>query len=495
MFRKATSRSQFQKRNNDNNNYSNNDSTMNNTMEIANDDRVIIQGRYLVYEQDTNTRFMIRGMAFPLSFKYNEDGWISVLKQIRQASPEINTLRLYHVFLNSTTQDNDNHRMDGFYQTAAELGFYLLVPLTAASGDGVLDRGKAAPHCYPPKLYHYGTRVMDSVRKHPNILGGVLGNEVLNSLKDWPSAPCLLAYARDLKQYNPHLPLIYTTQHDGISAVMPPAETAKLLLSYMTCNSNTTATVDILGINIESWCSSRQTFEKNEDGSDGSYITLYRQLENSTIPIIFSELGCSQILFNRDNELGSALDSQRRARDWRQVAVVEENMIDEFSGYIAYAYDGPFDFRMTSGGPWDGIHPLTFNLDMENYLAALKNASVTLPHAVEANTVPPTCDSIKEILLDCCKLDLMDVEDMPSYFSSSDTTFSHSSDDDIPSPLTVNNEETRVNHISSRTVFAWVLMCTIILLMRRRIQKKTKDFEGAEMNTTGRPQVSYSTFA
>jgi hypothetical protein len=180
-----------------------------------------------------------------------------------------------------------------------------------------------------------------------------LGNEVLNSLKDWPSAPCLLAYARDLKQYDPHLPLIYTTQHDGISAVVPPAETAKLLLGYLTCHANTTATVDILGVNIESWCSSLQTFEKNEDGSEGAYSSLYRELENSTIPLIFSELGCSQILFNRDNHLGTILESQRRARDWRQVNVVETKMVKQFSGYIAYAYDGPIDFRMTDGGPWD----------------------------------------------------------------------------------------------------------------------------------------------
>jgi len=467
-------------------------------MKITNDDRVVVQGRYLVYERDPHRRFMIRGMAFPVPLKYNEAGWVAVLKQIRHASPQINTLRLYHIFLNSTAQDSDIYRMDGFYHAAAELGFYLLIPLTAAAGHGVLDRGKAAPDCYPPQLYHYGTRVMDSVRKHPNILGGVIGNEVLNSLKDWPSAPCLLAYARDLKQYDPNLPLIYTTQHDGISAVVPPAETAKLLLGYLTCHVDTNATVDILGVNIESWCSSLQTFEKNEDGSEGAYVSLYKQLENSTIPLIFSELGCSQILFNRDNKLGTTLDSERRARDWRQVATIEEKMVDDFSGYIAYAYDGPVDFRMTSGGPWDGIHPLTFNLDMENYLDALKNTSNTLPHAKKSNFVlPPTCETVKKTLQDCCNLDLLEVEDMPSYFTvPANQSNLFSSDDDLPNQFVVTNEERRARNITTRSVFVLIIICAITFVMRRRLNKNKKDVDGAESDqTNGTAQVSYNTFA
>lgn len=455
-------------------------------MKITTNDRVVIQGRYLVYEQNLTRRFMIRGMAFPVPLKYDERGSIAILKQIRQASPDINTLRLYRIFLNSTALEDDNYRMDGFYNAAAELGFYLLVPLTAAAGDGVLDRGKAAPACYPPELYHYGTRVMDSVRQHPNILGGVLGNEVLNSLKDWPSAPCLLAYARDLKQYDPHLPLIYTTQHDGISAVVPPAETAKLLLGYLTCHSNTTATVDILGVNIESWCSSLQTFETNEDGSEGAYVSLYRQLENSTIPLIFSELGCSQILFNRDNHLGTILESQRRARDWRQVNVVETKMVHEFSGYIAYAYDGPVDFRMTTGGPWDGIHPLTFNLDMENYLQALTNTSANLlPPPTPTTAVAPTCESVKEFLSSCCNLDLMDVEDMPSYFTvtaqSENRTYSVNPVTDDGIGILVNNEGRLAHDIASRIAVALMGICTIIFVVRRRWNKKTKQIGRAHV--------------
>lgn len=387
-------------------------------------DRVIVQGRYLVYEQNPSLRFMMRGMAFPVSLHtkiYNEEAWIAILKQLREASPYINTIRLYQIHLDiDDTGSHDNHNMDGFYQAAAELGFYVLVPLTTASGDGVLDRGKAAPACYTAKLFRYGARVVESVQNHPNVLGGVLGNEVLNSLRDWPAAPCLLAYARDLKRLGARLPLVYTTQHDGISAAVNPAESAQMLLHYLTCNEDKNATLDILGINIESWCSSLQTFEENEDGSLGSYLDLHRHLENSSIPLIFSELGCSQILFNRDNGLGTLIGEKFRARDWKQLAVIESDMVDEWSGYVAYAYDGPPDFRMTTGGPWDGEHTLTLNLDMENYMEQLKNTTLGLkiPNstALSSNVSLPTCASVHDFMQDCCNLDLLDVNKVPSYY-------------------------------------------------------------------------------
>jgi hypothetical protein len=254
-------------------------------------------------------------------------------------------------------------------------------------------------------------------------------------------------------------------------------------------------------VNIESWCSSLQTFEKNEDGSEGAYISLYRELENSTIPLIFSELGCSQILFNRDNHLGTILENQRRARDWRQVNVVETKMANQFSGYIAYAYDGPVDFRMTNGGPWDGIHPLTFNLDMENYLQALTNTSATLPPPTETTTVPPTCESVKKFLDYCCNLDLMDVEDMPSYFtvparSLDNRTYPVVSSTDDGMGILVNNEGRLAHDIASRGVVALMGVCTIIFLVRRRWNKKTKHVDEAEtVVNIGPAQASYNTFA
>ena len=85
------------------------------------------------------------------------------------------------------------------------------------------------------------------------------------------------------------LPLIYATQHDSPSAEQLPDEAIKLTLDYLSCinsnsshgdnnkeegemgkNSNILDNTFIFGINIESWCSSLQTFEYEEDGNEES---------------------------------------------------------------------------------------------------------------------------------------------------------------------------------------------------------------------------------
>lgn len=119
-------------------------------------------------------------------------GWNSVLEQLANET-DINTIRLYDV-------DCKSHDYNSFINRAAELGIYILLPLTTTSGDGVLYRDLEAPKCYKQKLYKYGTSCLDqyATYDHPNILGGVVGNEVMNSLNAWHSAPCVKAYLNDL---------------------------------------------------------------------------------------------------------------------------------------------------------------------------------------------------------------------------------------------------------------------------------------------------------
>lgn len=465
--------------------------------EITSLDRVVVRGKYLVYERDPSIRFRMRGMAFPVPHpetSYHQDGWISVLKQLRQASSELNTLRLYRI--------SHPDEMDGFYQAAAQLGFYLLVPLTSAQGSGVLPRDKVAPHCYRPQLYEYGVEMIDFVMNHPNIVGGIIGNEVLNSLRDWPSAPCLLAYARDLKRYAPDFPLMYTTQHDGITVEVTPARTAKLLVDYLTCHGGDDegtagfAKIDLFGINIESWCSSRQTFEENEDGSMGSYLDVYKYLQNTTIPVIFSELGCGQNYFDRDNGLGTPLEGTvgLKAREWNQIHVVETEMVDTFSGYLAYAYDGPVNFQMTTGGPWDGVHPLEFNLDMTNYLHQLSQTSNTTLYATSDSSISaqPSCDDIITILKDCCNLELLDVDSVPSYYGYSNESWPEEFIEFLP------GGEHSKNGVSYCIFIALLLsLVTFLYYIHRRCGKSERCAEsgGEKEGIQDGRKKRYSTFA
>lgn len=401
------------------------------------DDVVVVQGRHLV-KQATGEPFLLQGVAFPTivsaDVEYDADGWIAVLEQLANLT-QINAVRVYRMdcapqhkhhkfFRKEDTFPNGGAAAatatatprvlpdyTSFLERAAELGIYAIVPLTAPIGDGVLDRTKAAPRCYNRTLYEYGVSCLNRLYlRHPNVLAGVVGNEVMNTLDAWHAAPCVTAYGKDLKRYmahlkeeaavkalqpvtttsptttttnntmlqqeryplrRTHLPLLYAAQHDSPEAEILTETAMKLTADYLSCTDDADdqvaeAAVDIFGINVESWCSSLQTFEQNEDGTPSGYYLLWKALENATIPIIFSEMGCSKTLFNRDNGL------LRYVRDWAQVPVVLRQMRDRFAGFFAYAYSGNPDFIMMKGAEvWDGHHVLKPAQDFDNFAAQL----------------------------------------------------------------------------------------------------------------------------
>jgi Glucanosyltransferase len=374
---------------------------------IGPNDIVTVHGKYLVKQSD-GSRFIVKGIAFPVSLNpYNARGWQAVLYQLHEAAPEVNTIRVYSM---DPTID-----YSAFFHTAAKLGIYILVPLTSADGHGVLDRNVAAPFCYSSRLFDYGRASVDNYGQYPNALAGVIANEVMNSLLTWQAAPCILAYARDLKAYHSRLPLMYTAQHDSIGAAISASQAMKLTMDYLTCDLD--SAIDIFGINIESWCSSTQQFDVNEDGSVGTYKAVHDELANATRPVMFSEMGCSLTYFNKDNGLAKG------ARDWAQVSVVlGEDMIDAWSGFCAYAYDGNVNFNMMAGGPWNGETVLKPNLDFEKFVHALKQVDVdTMPLVMSDSgeaAIQPSCDNVAATLLKCCDLTVVPIEQMPCHFTN-----------------------------------------------------------------------------
>lgn len=350
-----------------------------------------------------------------------------------------------------------------FLNRAAELGIYVLVPLTTVSGPGVLSRTVDAPLCYPRKLFEYGATCMDKFWEYPNVIAGVVGNEVMNNLKAWRAAPCVKAYLDDLAMYGNHisrkrnqrqsLPLLYATQHDSPIAQQLPEEAIKLTFDYLSCKTEDKKRIEnslLYGINIESWCSSLQSFEYEENGVDESsyhllWKTLYKGTKTQTImdavtgkveskevptispkplsvPLVFSEMGCSKYLFNRDN----GLMKPSLARDWKQIPVVLSlPMSDEMSGFIAYAYDGGGNlaFRMMGGdnARWDGVEPLPPSEDYLNFCDELSNVAINdtsiNPTSSNIDTAIP-CKSISNELKELWNIDLHPVAEMPSYFTA-----------------------------------------------------------------------------
>jgi hypothetical protein len=116
----------------------------------------------------------MKGIAFPATEHgggeeedaYNASAWIDVLHQlvIDLNVSSLNTVRLYR--MNSTVDYTD------FFQAAAQLGIYVIVPLTSAKGDGVMDRTLPAPACYNETLFRFGISAIQNYIRYPNCLAG-----------------------------------------------------------------------------------------------------------------------------------------------------------------------------------------------------------------------------------------------------------------------------------------------------------------------------------
>lgn len=397
---------------------------------IGPNDIISVRGPYL-YQRD-GTRFFVKGVAFPVSVveTYNATAWVGILQQLNSLMglEHYNTVRIYRM--------DPGIDYSEFFRAAAKLGVYVLVPLTAQWGDGVMDRRVPAPGCYDRKLFEYGVACLRNYLRCPNVLAGLLANEVMDSRQDsWRAAPCIKAYGRDLKLYMRRhnmrpLPLIYAAQHSGIGQV-GDVGTMWLTLNYLTCSdgggksssnlllqdasSSPPPPVDIFGVNVESWCSSRASFVFNEDGSASSYYSLWLGLHQSTVPLVFTEMGCSHVQFDRDN----GLHTPEGTRNWKQVEAVLHEMSDTWSGFCAYGYYGNSVFNMFKGGPWRS-DPLLPTEDFYNFRDALARAADGGSHQDDPPAdferfFVPTCSQVEEELLSCCNLDLYPYSRIPSY--------------------------------------------------------------------------------
>jgi hypothetical protein len=286
---------------------------------IGVDDVVHVRGRHL-HKRD-GSRFFVRGIAFPTPpapsaagdrsrHGYDPPAWLAVLRQLRvDLGLEFNAVRLYRLHPESVDYSE-------FFRGAASLGVYVIVPLTSAAGDGVLDRDAPAPECYPRGLFEYGVRALGQYLRHPNVLAGTVGNEVMDDERHFGAAPCVRAYSADLKLFMDRmvrdgalersLPLIYASQDASPmgGAALDKDQALRLTTDYLTCvrgdgdgddedgrARRQMSPVDIMGINVESWCSSTQDYVRNHDGTPGPYFHLHEALENASVPLIFTEVG------------------------------------------------------------------------------------------------------------------------------------------------------------------------------------------------------------
>ncbi len=291
-------------------------------------------------------------------------------------------------------------------------------------------------------------------------IGGVVGNEVMNNEKSWLAAPCVRSYARNLKLFmdkmvkeqlvHRTLPLIYAAQDSSVlgGAEMDSDTIVKLTADYLTCAESGKGTIvedvtgagpssgmqhftnnrfgispiDIFGINIESWCSSTQNFYHNPDGTPGAYLSLWKALNATSVPVIFSEMGCPHKLFDRDDPVHKTVEG---TRDWAQTEYVVNEMQSTWSGFIAYTYDGGGnDFAMFKRGPWDGRNVLEPSTDFWNFKEQLDNLpNDTIPPLGQKEkhdiALPRRCSAVQADFISCCGLRLFNDDKMQTFSFSS----------------------------------------------------------------------------
>lgn len=148
-----------------------------------------------------------------------------------------------------------------------------------------------------------------------------------------------------------------------------------------------------------------------------------------TVPVVFSEMGCSKRDFNNDNPL--VLEDLKHIRDWKQIPLVSSedgHMADLWSGFVAYAYDGGgVDvFRMMGDNTtkWNGkdtFHPSMEYNNFRHELSKVGNRTVmenSLPSSKTVETKEPTlpCEQAVAKIQKYFGLKLYSLSRMPSHF-------------------------------------------------------------------------------
>ena len=199
---------------------------------------------------------------------------------------------------------------------------------------------------------------------YSNTLAFTVGNEIINSLQRWRAAPCVKAYARDIRRFmsSCHLsdhsriiPLLYAAADNAIPH-FSAEENDRLKLDYLACSANRGQSgeegeavgggeeergIDLFGVNLFRFCSDQCTFHSCESAK------VVAAFASSPLPLLLTEYGCSRFAFhlNHTERLGvNPFDETR--------LLYSPAMSGVFSGGCAYTYGvrGGEDWAFFEGG-------------------------------------------------------------------------------------------------------------------------------------------------
>jgi len=329
---------------------------------------IFIKGNFL-YHADTQKRFFAKGIAYnPRNLNWNgvtegpranstcvagtpkyktleytadvtadehEEEFNQALKAITELGA--NTVRLYNI------DPEKSHAK--FMHRAAELGIYVMVPLTRMDW-GFLP-AFPSPDCYEKVLDDYGhvgvnlltsaKTIVKEFSKYTNTLMFVVANELpVNDKNGFAAFPCVKALTRDIHRFQAscaegmrRVPLLYADQDIGQPDRLTVAQ-------YMTCAQQSAEdAVDAYGLNVYSWCDDHYLDNHGKPSFRYSpYQAIIDDFGHMEKPLLFTEFGCNvgknfEALCPYENPKG---------RTWPDVPHMFREMDEVLSGAIAFEY-------------------------------------------------------------------------------------------------------------------------------------------------------------
>jgi len=325
---------------------------------------VVTKGNFL-YDSVTGKRFFAKGVAYnPRNINYKgvtegpksktckagepkfqtlsytadvttddlEHEWGPSLEAIANLSA--NTIRLYNI--------NPTYSHKKFMRKAAELGLYVIVPLTRMDW-GYLP-AFPSPDCYTMELEGYGNvgvnlltsakLIVKQFSAFSNTILFTVANEMpVNDKNGFAAFPCVKALTRDVHRFQAdcksnmrRVPLIYSDMDMG-------SPTRVHIANYLSCElESPDDAVDAYGLNVYSWCDSQYLDETGVNNFKYSpYDAIKEDFDKFEKPLIFSEFGCNTGEFE-------TVCPYNKGRNWVDVPAMFENMGEVLSGAVAFEF-------------------------------------------------------------------------------------------------------------------------------------------------------------
>ncbi|KAI4096097.1 MAG: hypothetical protein L6R37_006991 [Teloschistes peruensis] len=275
----------------------------------------------------------------------------------------VNLVRSYGI------DNTKNH--DDCMNLLAKAGIYALIDLPAPG----LTIASLNP-TWNDVLYDRFTSVIDVMHTYPNLLGFVVGDNVIAGVGETNSGPYVKAAVRDMKayirqkEYRP-IPVGYVNDVlQGNAAAIDPQ--SKDTWEYLNCGGIDDR-IDFFGANMVSFC-------KGSTYTDSGYNNATQSLSDYSLPIFLAAYGCSQAL----------------SRDFSEIKVIYgQRMSPTWSGGIIYEYfyQGPepaYGLVSVSGSK---VSLRTNFADVVTSIATVSPSSVASASYSPSDTDAATCPS------------------------------------------------------------------------------------------------------